>query len=322
MAHPDLPRPSATTLRKTDLLAQLDLIDGQEPCRNRILQMETNFRETMGNHVTSLPTSQSKFQKFNTNPFVLMIHSLKRGYSKISQIEDDILPAKEFSSMETSAGRMAEAITLPIYGWECVASQMHTSNSALDGKRAEPDTLKLVTLKSGPRCLNDEMSENFADAIINNVTDWATGTSATKVEFSYGVLYGTKKLSNKKDWHILRNLMDKLPTDSFSILPTKRWNCRFEKDGIDVSVDVRIGVDWWTYLGGQHCLLELFVALIRACVMPGEVDGENYDYKMSDLGEIIDTSCVAKDFNVSLLQQSQIPWLFFLAKHFYDNLVD
>lgn len=34
------------------------------------------------------------------------------------------------------------------------------------GKNKDPDIFKLVTLKSGSKCHNDEMSENFADAVI------------------------------------------------------------------------------------------------------------------------------------------------------------
>ena len=60
--------------------------------------------------------------------------------------------------METSAGRMVETIVLPVYDWEIVPSEMHSVNSALDGKRLLGDELRLATLKSGPRCLNDEMS--------------------------------------------------------------------------------------------------------------------------------------------------------------------
>ena len=131
--HPGLPRPKADKLKKSELLHQLEIIDRIVNSKSRILELENKFRATMGNHVSSLPTSESKFQRFNTNPFVLMIHCLKREYSRISQIENDILPAKEFSSMETSAGRMTEAIALPIYGWQVVESEMHTTNTALDG---------------------------------------------------------------------------------------------------------------------------------------------------------------------------------------------
>jgi hypothetical protein len=89
---------------------------------------------------------------------VLLFYSLHHGLRHIHQIEEAILPAKLFSSMETSAGRMVETIVLPVYDWEIVPSEMHSVNSALDGKRLLGDELRLATLKSGPRCLNDEMS--------------------------------------------------------------------------------------------------------------------------------------------------------------------
>lgn len=317
--HPDLPKGNPLIFSKGDALSQLVDIDRNRSSIERVLEMETQFRATMGNHLTALPGRDSAFKKFNTSPFVLMIHSLKRQYSKVSEIENDILPAKEFSSMETSAGRMTEVIVLPIYEWEIVESAMHTANSALDGKSLAGDTLKLVTLKSGPRCLNDEMSENFADAIISNIETWAKDHGVSKVEFTYGVLYGTEKLSNKKDWHILRNLMDKLPHDSFSKLPKNAWDCSFKINDIEVSVTVRIGIDWWHYLGGEECLFELCIAMIRACVRPGDEDPVDYQYSISDLGQIIDYPRDDGAFNVSILQRSQIPWLFFILRHFCDD---
>jgi hypothetical protein len=32
--------------------------------------------------------------------------------------------------------------------------------------------------------------------------------------------------------------------------------------------------------------------------------------------------CAPQDFNVSILQRSQLQWLFFVARHFCDALVD
>lgn len=316
--HPDLPKGISKTYVKSEILDELTEIDNSKESRDRILEMENLFRKTMGNHVGSLPAKDAIFKKFNTSPFVLMIHSLKRQYSKISELEKDILPAKEFSSMETSAGRMTEVITLPVYGWDTVESTMHTANSALDGKCKTGGILKLVTLKSGPRCLNDEMSENFADTIIANARQWADENNVSKIEFTYGVLYGTEKLSNKKDWHILRNLMDKLPESDFKTLPKKRWNCEVKIDGIDISVTVRIGQSWWDYLGGKHCLLELCIAMIRACVQPGQADPDGYEYNISDLRKIVQYD-QHEGFNVSILQRSQIPWLFFILRHFCDT---
>src|SRR5262249_14304341 len=160
-------------------------------------------------------------------------------------IEQDILPAKLFSSMETSAGRMVEQVVLPVYGWQYVASEMHSSESVIDGRQKKGQVLRLASLKSGPRCLNDEMSENIADAILANAPAWAKTAGVKEVDFTYGVLYGTKKASNKKDWHILRNIAEKTPQANMLVRPDNRWDCKFKKDGITVTVTVRIGIDLW-----------------------------------------------------------------------------
>ncbi len=320
--HPGLPRPSNKIIRKTDLLALLEQIDSDQQDRDRILNLENNFRDRIQAHSQSLPLDSAEFKKFNTSPFVLLMHALHRNHSKISHIEADILPAKLFSSMETSAGRMIEAVMLPAFGWEVVESEMHSVNSALDGRCIEPDLVKVTTLKSGPRCLNDEMSENFADAIIGNDRAWASDAGVNRLEFTYGVLYGTPKLSNKKDWHILRNIREKLPEGTVTRQPDGGWSCAYSRDGLEVEVTVRIGQDWWSYLGGNTCFVELCTALIRACVQPGESDPDGQEYQISDLAQIVSTECVLEDYNVSLLQRSQLPWLFLIARHFCDQIVD
>lgn len=319
--HKGLPKATAIRLSKSELLDQLQSIDSTDNNRNRVLSMENQFRRKIDSHITSLSAGDALFQKFNTSPYVLLIHARQKRYTKISEIENDILPAKQFSSMETSAGRMVEEVAFPVYGWECVASEMHTSNSALDGKKSEDALLRLATLKSGPRCLNDEMSENFADAIVNNYSAWARDAGKSEIDFTYGVLYGTQKISNKKDWHILRNIKEKKPA-AITIDPADRWNCAFQENGVSVDVTVRIGLDWWDHLGGPTCFIEVFTALIRACINPGVSDSNTHTYVISDLSQIVSTASVSDDYNVSLLQRSQIPWLFLVARHFCDELTE
>jgi len=319
--HNGLPRPAGRRLSKANLLLQLASVDRSDESRQRVLAMENQFRRKIDSHITSLPEGDAKFQKFNTSPYVLLIHARNRSYTRISEIESDILPAKQFSSMETSAGRMVEEVALPVYGWECIASKMHTSNSALDGRKTEPSILRLVTLKSGPRCLNDEMSENFADAIINHYHAWSQEANRTRLDFTYGVLYGTPKTSNKKDWHILRNIREKRG-NALTVDPADRWNCAFQERGISVDVTVRIGLDWWEHLGGPNCFIEVFSALIRACIAPGTSDPAAHQYVIADLHDIVSTASVGRDFNVSLLQRSQLPWLFLIARHFCDELAE
>lgn len=316
-----LPRPSALQISKSSVLQILKRIDSDEASRQRVLKMETDFRRRIGSHVSALPVESARFEKFNTSPFVLMFYCKQRGYKYISQIEKDILPAKIFSSMETSAGRMVETVALPIYGWEPVPSSMHSGESVLDGRRIEGNILRLATLKSGPRCLNDEMSKDIASDIVRNCVGWAQYANVGDIDFSYGVLYGTKKISNKKDWHILRNICELIEPRDIIENANGQWHCVFTKDGIEVRVSVRIGVDWWNYLGNdQQTFVELCVALIRACVEPTNVDDSNHSFVISDLESIISTAIIPENYNVGILQESQYPWLFFLAKHFCDKI--
>ena len=311
-----------TVFSKAQILIDLMTVDQSQYSMARVRQLEAGFRLRIGNHVAALPNAGARLEKFYTNPFVLLIYAHAKHYTKLSEIESDILPAKLFSSMETSAGRMVEDVALPVYGWQAVPSGMHSANSALDGKKVELPVLRAATLKSGPRCLNDEMSENFADNILIHGPSWLANDAASSLEFTYGVLYGTKKQSNKKDWHILRNIAAKLPPNSVTTPPVQRWDCEFLLGAAPASATVRIGKDWWDYLGGPLCLTELCVALIRACVVPGHTDPAGTHYVIEDLSSIAAWPLNHGPLNPSCLQAGQMPWLFFLMRHFCDVLSD
>lgn len=319
--NPHLPSPELIVFNKRSVLDEVKSIELDTSKTSRVLDYELAIRQRVVAHLEALPGSTAPFDKFNTSPYVLLMQAARRKYQSVSEIEKDIIPAKLFSSMETSAGRLIEEISLPIYGWEKVHSQMHTSNSALDGKRLDGDVLRLVTLKSGPRCLNDEMSENFADQIIENAGNWAREHRLHKIDFSYGVLYGTQKKSNKKDWHILRNLYEKIGAENFEVSPKNKWHCSFRIDGVEVSVTIRIGADWWAHLSNGTGLLETAIAMIRACVVPGSCDETCDSYEIEDMMEIVEVKGLLDGYNSALLQRSQIPWLFFFLRHFCDRIV-
>lgn len=75
MAHEGMPRPEALILTKAELLQSLLQVDGDKASSDRALAMETEFRTRITSHIESLPTSDAKFGKFNTNPFVLMFYA-------------------------------------------------------------------------------------------------------------------------------------------------------------------------------------------------------------------------------------------------------
>lgn len=324
--HIDLPAKTAPViLSKNALFESLRKIDADESAKKRVLDMETDFRARIGSHIDSLPASDAVLQKFNTSPFVLMFYSRQKGYKRVAEIEKDIIPAKVFSSMETSAGRMVETVVLPRYGWEAVPSTMHSSDSVLDGRKMLKRTgvFKAATLKSGPRCLNDEMAKDIGVDVLTHAPAWATNHSATSIDFTYGVLYGTKKQSNKKDWHILRNIAERVPAGAITSPCAGKWDIAYKSKGtLDVTATVRVGIEWWDYLGGKDTWIELCVSLIRACIDPTSGPKPTASYVIRDLADILDLKKLASDYNVALLQQSQYEWLLFLARHFCDGFAD
>jgi Type II restriction endonuclease EcoO109I len=321
--HPDLPTDiQPLVLDKTDIFKSLKRIDSDSSSRNRILRMESEFRKRIGTHIKGLPEAGSKFQKFSTNPFVLMFYSKQKSYSRVAHIEKDLVPAKVFSSMETSAGNMVEQVFLPVYGWEVVQSKMHSHQSLLDGRKVDQksDTFIGATLKSGPRTLNDDMAKGIGNELVHRAHSWAVNHGVKQVDFTYGVLYGTRKQSNKKDWHILRNIDESRPAQSRLITPHKGgWSISYSDGALTVSATVRIGIEWWEFLGGKDTWLELCCALIRSCVVPADQVAAPPNYTISDLYDILDLSMIDEDFNVSVIQRSQFEWILFLARHFSDG---
>lgn len=320
--HPHLPKPKKLILDRRTILDDLLQLDNSMDCQQRVLGLENSFRERILNTNLRLPAKESYFDRFNTNPFVLLIHALRRRYTVVSEIEQDLVLAKSFSSLETAAGRMVEDITLEHYGWTQSTSEMHSTYSIIDGTAIRDGVGEFVSLKSGPRCLNDTMAENYADSILTHAPDWGKDGGLSALNFTYGVLYGTKKKSNKKDWHILRNIVEKSTDYGATVVDDARdrWWCQVNIDGIEVRTDVRIGLDWWEHLGGSTCALEVWVAMIRACIGPLMTPTVEDEFIIPDMANIISTEHVSDSYNVSLLQRSQLPWLFFIARHFCDEL--
>ena len=323
--HPDLPWPSPLLLNKASIFAGLKQIDENPDAVRRVLEMESQFRMRIGSHLVRLPEGRSRFAKFNTNPFVLMFYSKQQSYGRVAEIERDLVPAKVFSSMETSAGKMIEEVVLPVYGWDVVSSQMQSHESLLDGEKVVQGegTYVGATLKSGPRTLNDDISRNIGNGLVTRAPSWAVSHGVQKVEFTYGVLYGTKKQSNKKDWHVLRYINELRPPQSEILKSHRRaWSIAYKDGPLTVSATVRVGIEWWEYLGNANTWMEVCCALIRACIVPVGVETDPASYSIVDLEDILEMRELDEVYNVSLLQKSQLEWLLFLARHLSDGFTE
>ena len=280
MRHADLPgAPAALLLSKKDIFDSLKRIDEDPRARNRILSMESAFRARVATLIEGLPQASAEFAQFHTNPFVLMFYSRQQSYSRVAQIERDLVGAKVFSSMETSGGSMIEEVVLPIYGWEAGPSTMQSHESLLDGQKTDQTGGRFVgaTLKSGPRTLNDDIAKNIGTELVARAPSWALDHEVKEVDFTYGVLYGTKKQSNKKDSHILRYIDEAKPSSAKVIASHKGgWASSYADGPLTVSATVAgwyrvVGVSGWgEHLDGGLLRADPVLYRSRACT-PGRV---------------------------------------------------
>lgn len=69
--NPHLPsRVPKTVFSKATLLADLLAVDIDAASRNRVLVLETGFRQRVQSHIASLPIANALLEDFKTNPFV------------------------------------------------------------------------------------------------------------------------------------------------------------------------------------------------------------------------------------------------------------
>lgn len=304
--HPDLPASPKVRLSRAEVFAGLERVDGDAGARSRVLGMEVRFRQRVDAYIAA----KTRKGEPKTNPFVLMMHSRRMGYRQVAEVVKDVSAGASFASMETEAGKMVERVTFEAFGWTIVESAMHSDDTVLDAWKVEGGTLRCATLKSGPRCLNDAMSKDIGSDVARNVIGWAAKNGAQAVDFSYAVIYGTPLRSNKKDWHVLRNIAEAMPLGSeVSTSHKKAWALGYTHEGLRISAAVRIGLDWWSYLGGPDTWIEVSAAFIRACIQPTADNAGTSGH-------------VPTDFNVALLQRSQLEWLVLAAGHYCDQLID
>ena len=167
------------------------------------------------------------------------------------------------------------------------------------------------------------MAKKIGTELVDRAHSWAVDHSVKEIDFTYGVLYGTKKQSNKKDWHILRYIDENKPSSATVVNSHKgAWATSYSDGSLTVSATVRVGIEWWEYLGGENAWIELCCALVRCCIEPDLGLDISTNYTIPDLPTILDMSILDDGYNVAILQRSQLEWLLFLARHFADGFTD
>lgn len=318
-----MPKAQPIILSKRWVLGALRAVDRERDRRERVLALERSFRRWLEEAQFVLPDESIDLQRLagTINPFVLLAHAKVESLTAVSDLESHLRLAKQFSSIETSIGKMLEEVTVPEYGWHRSTSGAQSEESIIDAELLEGDTLYATTIKSGPRTLNDDISKRLGNSIATDAPLWGHRRGVRQVEVTYATLYGTFKQSNKKDWRVLlaayELLRDLALQDRDTRIlsePKQRTRFAFERDGVRVCVRLRNGMKWWSFLGRSGLtFLEVGAALIRAAIPPNP---STRHPRGESLRRMLD---IPENYNIALLQRNQLEWALLFSGLFADR---
>lgn len=237
---------------------------------------------------------------YRTNPYVLLASANVMQLDKVERFADFLFNNKLYMGLETSFGKSIESAVLGLYPVDVGAAakwidppEKVAEAAALGGLSREEKARKrrqsvwrevdkscvvgnrryLVSVKSGPNCINDTQVQAMTDAISANHGVWLDQTKQTYPQVQYldiviGLTYGTERTTNNKENQILIKLLEggfveENRAESPGVLVTARGGL--------TRVYRRIGMEFWAMVGNpsrpdraRFTFVEVLLALAKA----------------------------------------------------------
>lgn len=243
---------------------------------------------------------RAEFADYRTNPYVLLTCASVMKLSAAERFADFLFNNKLYMGLETSFGKSVEAAILGFYPLNAAAparwidppekiseaqSLRGLSREAKARKRRQSvwreidkscvcgDRRYLVSVKSGPNCINDTQVQAMTDAINSNHAEWLAQTRKTypgveNLDVIIGLTYGTERTTNNKENQILVKLLDA----GFVEAGRRRYpGVLVARKHRAVRVYRQVGIEFWSTIGNpsrphaaQFVFLEVLLALAHA----------------------------------------------------------
>lgn len=236
--------------------------------------------------------------KYRTNPYVFMASAFAMQLTQPDRLSEFIFNNKLYAGLETSFGKSIEKLFVSQYPidspetgrWIDPPEKVSEAGALKGLKREEKarrrvnsvwreidkscvvaDRRFLVSIKSGPNCINDTQVQGMTDVIATKHGTWLAESKksypgVTGLDIVVGITYGTDKTTNNKENQILAKLLE----HGF------KEEDRKNNPGvlIDSSGTVRvyrcIGQDFWSLIGNPvepqkatFVFLETLLAVVK-----------------------------------------------------------
>lgn len=252
---------------------------------------------------TNLPEAVAKrngISDYRTNPYVLLTCASVMKLTDPARFADFLFNNKLYMGLETSFGKSIEAAILGFYPldsqppakWIDPPEKIAEAQSLVGLSREQKAKRRrqsvwrevdkscvigarryLVSVKSGPNCINDTQVQAMTDAVSTNHTEWLKQTKrtypqVTSLDIIVGLTYGTERTTNNKENQILVKLL------GAGFVEEDRRNLPgilVARKGRATRVYRQVGREFWATIGSpsrpveaQFVFLEVLLALAKA----------------------------------------------------------
>lgn len=279
----------------TEIAALLALTD-----EARVHALAASVTDYLNVNLPAALDRRSGLGGYRTNPYVLTSSASLLKLMDAQAFARFLFDTKFYMGLETSFGKQMEAAFVGQYPIGAAADQRWcdppekaAESAALAGLSNEEkarrrnvsvwrevdrscvvgDRRYLVTIKSGPHCINDSQVAAMKDAISTHHAAWLRDTQRTyrgvrELDVIIGITYGTDRTTNNKENQILVKLMEHGFVEEDRI---RKPGILIDTATRAVRVYRRIGQDFWATIGDPAAnntagfvFLEILLALTRA----------------------------------------------------------
>jgi hypothetical protein len=243
----------------------------------RYRSLSTRLGDYIGPNLLAAVKKRGGLAKYRTNPYVLMASANAMRLSEPTRLADFIFNNKLFAGLETSFGKsieklfvaeypigaaadkrwidppekVAEAVALrPLSRQRKAQERVNSVWREIDKSCIFGDRRYMVSIKSGPNCINDTQVQGMTDAIVLRHSEWLRASrqayGVNGVDIVVGITYGTDGTTNNKENQILVKLLEQgfMEED------------RASKPGVLIDAATRsvrayraVGQDFWSLVG-------------------------------------------------------------------------
>jgi hypothetical protein len=267
--------------------------------RNRVEALSQELAQYISRNLPVAISRKRTLADYRINPYVVMTTAASMDLQGVEEFAQFLVHSKLYAGLETSFGRSIEAVFFSQYPigdgaprWsdpkEKIAEAQQLAGLTREQKarrRTESvwreidksciinDRRYLVSVKSGPNCINDTQVEAMKSAIVQHHRDWLGQTRQTYphvsgIDVVIGLTYGTDRTTNNKENQILVKLLEHGFKEEDR---DARPGVLIDEDTGTVRVYRHIGRSFWAFIGNpanpeqaEFAFLEIMLALAKA----------------------------------------------------------